>query len=122
MNGTQGVATQLAKFAGALRGHGVRAGLADEIDAATALTFVDLLDRAEVHRALRIALKVPREAWEVFDRLFDEHWDGTPRSKSTLSHHRALREQRAPAQWKWDGQKVTLQIEEEEADSGDTPS
>lgn len=112
--------SQLIRFAGALRGHGVRVGLTDEIDAGSALTLVDLLDRAEVHRSLRIALKVPREAWEVFDRLFDEHWGGAPRSKSTLSHHRALRDQRGPAQWKWDGKKVTLEIEE--ANSGDTPS
>jgi uncharacterized protein with von Willebrand factor type A (vWA) domain len=98
----------------------VRIGLTDEIDAGGALMLVDLLDRAEMHRALRIALKVPPEAWEVFDRLFEEHWGGVPRSKSTLSHHRALREQRGPAQWKWDGQKVRLEIEE--ADSGDTPS
>jgi len=103
-----------------LRGQGVRAGLTDEIDAAGALALVDLLDREEVHRALRIALKVPPEAWEVFDRLFDEHWGGVPRSKSTRSRHRALRDQRGPAQWKWDGEKVTLEIQE--ANSGDTPS
>src|SRR3989442_999223 len=100
----KGIGTRLLKKARTLarqRGQGVRMGLSDEIDAAAALTLVDLLDREEVHRALRIALKVPREAWEVFDRLFDEHWGGAPRSKSTLSRHRALREQRAPAQWKW---------------------
>jgi uncharacterized protein with von Willebrand factor type A (vWA) domain len=98
----------------------VRVGLTDEIDAATVLTLVDLLDRAEVHRALRIALKLPPEAWEVFDRLFDEHWGGEPRSKSTRSHHRALRDQGGPAQWKWDGEKVSLEVKE--ANSGDTPS
>jgi uncharacterized protein len=98
----------------------VRVGLTDEIDAGGALALVDLLDREEVHRALRIALKVPPEAWALFDRLFDEHWDGAPASKSTLSHHRALREQRGAAQWKWDGKKVTLEIEE--AQDGDTPS
>ena len=73
VGGARGVVTQLAMFAGALRGAGVRVGLGDEVDAATALTLVDLFDRSEVHRALRIALKVPREAWATFDRLFEEY-------------------------------------------------
>ncbi len=98
----------------------MRVGLTDEIDAGGALALVDLLDRAEVHRALRIALKVPPEAWPLFDRLFDEHWDGAPASKSSFSRHRALRDQRGPAQWKWDGKKVRLEIEE--AQDGDAPS
>ncbi len=107
-------------FARALRDRGVRVGPTDEIDAAAALTLVDLLDRAEVHRALRIALKVAPEAWALFDLLFNEHWGGAQRPKSTLSHHRALTDQRAPALWAWNGEKVTLEIKE--ADSGDTPS
>ena len=48
MNVAPGLAAQLAKFAGALREQGIRVGLGDEIDAATALTLVDLLDRGEV--------------------------------------------------------------------------
>jgi len=64
------------RFAEALRGQQLRVGLGDEIDAATTLTLVDLLDRAEVHRALRIAFKLPRESWETYDRLFEEIWDG----------------------------------------------
>ena len=47
-------------------------GLSEEIDAAAALALVDLLDRAEVHRTLRIAFRLPRNAWDEFDRLFEE--------------------------------------------------
>ena len=41
-----------------------------------ALTLVDLLDRLEVRGGLRIAFKVPHEAWTTFDRLFEAHWGG----------------------------------------------
>jgi len=123
MSAAHGMVAQLAKFAGALRGRGIRVGLGDEIDAATALRLVDLLDRAEVHRSLRIAFKVPREAWETFDRLFEEHWGGR-----RVPEHRALREAerrapRASAQWRWDGERVRLALpEEREVPQGDTPS
>lgn len=111
---------RLARFGAALRARGVRVGLGDELDAATALTLVDLLDRAEVHRALRIALKVPREAWNVFDALFEEHWDGAPRREA---RQQALpRDHRGPAQWRWDGERVRLAVvDDDKADAGDTP-
>jgi uncharacterized protein with von Willebrand factor type A (vWA) domain len=76
-----------------------------------------------VHRALRIAFKVPREAWETFDRLFEEHWGGR-----RVPDHPALREAerrtpRASAQWRWDGERVRLALpEEREVPQGDTPS
>ena len=101
-----GVVAQLAKFAGAMREQGVRVGLGDEIDAATALTLVDLLDRDEVQRGLRIALKVPHDAWATFDRLFDEYWGGSsvrPPSQQSLP-----RDHRGPLQWRWNGQRVLL--------------
>src|SRR5262247_215884 len=106
MSGAHGMVAQLARFAGALRLRGIRVGLSEEIDAAGALAIVDLLDRAEVHRALRIALRLPRDAWDVFDRLFEEYWDGR-----RAPHHDALdqarrREPRGLARWRWDGQRV----------------
>jgi uncharacterized protein with von Willebrand factor type A (vWA) domain len=111
--GAHGIVAQLARFAGALRSCGVRVGLGDEIDAASSLTLVDLLDRAEVHRALRIAFKVPRDAWETFDQLFAEYWDG-----HRAPEHPALREarkndRRPPAQWRWDGERVRLAVPDE---------
>ncbi len=120
-----GLDGQLARFAGALREQGVRAGLGDEIDAARALTLVDLLDRAEVHRALRIAFKVPREAWELFDRLFEEIWDGNARDAPgrDAMHQAPPRDHRGPLQWQWNGQRVLLAADddEEEDPSGDSP-
>ena len=120
-SGAHGLIAQLARFAAALRERDVRVGLGDEVDAATALTLVDLLDRAEVHRTLRIAFKLPREAWNLFDRLFEEYWDGrvAPRHDALA----ARRERRAPLQWRWDGERVRLTAADEDEDpSGDTPS
>jgi hypothetical protein len=121
MSGARGMVAQLARFAGALRAQGLRVGLSEEIDAAAALAVVDLLDRAEVHRTLRIAFRLPRDAWDVFDRLFEEYWDGR-----RAPHHPALDEARqdrkGPAQWRWDGQRVRLEMpEERERPEGDTP-
>ena len=66
--------THLAGFAGALRERGVPVGLGDEVDAASALTLVDLFDRDEVSHALRCALKVRRAHWGIFDELFAAFW------------------------------------------------
>ena len=64
----------LAGFARALRERGIRAGLSDEVDAAAALTLVDLSDRGEVRLALRTTLKIrPRDA-EAFEELFAQWW------------------------------------------------
>ena len=90
MNG--GLLGHLARFAGALRERGVRTSLADEADAAEAMALVDLADRAELRRALRIALKIrPRDA-ETFDGLFEEWWGGGEPSAPGL----AADERRAP--------------------------
>jgi len=112
---------QLAKFAGAMRGHGIRVGLGDEIDAATALTLVDLLDRHEVHRGLRIALKVPRDAWATFDRLFDEHWGGTAAPERPVPRQALPRDHRGPLQWQWDGERVRLAAAEPARSGDDEP-
>src|SRR5215831_4672380 len=122
MSGAHGMVAQLARFAGALRSHGVRVGLSEEIDAAAALALVDLLDRAEVHRTLRIAFPLPREAWALFDRLFEEYWDGR-RAPHHPALDEALKRESAAAQWRWDGQRVRLEMpEERERPEGDTPA
>ena len=64
----------LARFARALRERGVSVGLSDEVDAAAALTLVDLLDRREVHIALRTTFRIRRGDWPVFDELFRAFW------------------------------------------------
>jgi uncharacterized protein with von Willebrand factor type A (vWA) domain len=112
------VAAALAGFAGALRTHGIRVGMADEIDAAVALTLVDLLDRAEVRRGLRIALKVPRDAWAAFDRLFDEHWGGAAVPDVPVPPP-AYPGERRGARWRWDGARVRLELPEPTPEGGE---
>lgn len=110
MTAAHGVVAQLAKFAGALRAHDIRVGLGDEVDAATALMLVDLLDRSEVHRALLIAFKVPRGAWAVFDQLFEEYWGGIAAPKRSIPPQGLPRDHRGPPQWRWDGERVRLAL------------
>jgi uncharacterized protein len=64
----------LARFAGVLRDRGVEVGIGDEVDAAHALTLVDLLDRDEVRLAFQIALKIRPRDRAMFDALFRSYW------------------------------------------------
>jgi uncharacterized protein with von Willebrand factor type A (vWA) domain len=120
MSAAPGVVAHLAKFAGAMRSRGIPVGLGDEIDAAAALELVDLLDRAEVRRGLRIALKVPRDAWAAFDRLFDEHWGGAAAPDVPVPPRTYPREHRG-ARWRWDGERVRLVAPETAPPQGDEP-
>src|SRR5581483_2022559 len=70
------LAPALARFGATLRAHGIAATVRDEIDAVQALRLVDRDDRDEVRAALRIALKIPREAWTAYDHLFTAFWTG----------------------------------------------
>lgn len=72
----------LAQFAAALRTRGADIGVSDEVDAARTLLVVDLADRQEVHRALRIAFKVRRRDWTSFDEEFDRLWTAWPPQSS----------------------------------------
>lgn len=112
---------QLVRFAAALRAGGARVALSDEVDAAAALALVDLLDRGEVHRALRIALKLPPEAWELYDRLFEEYWDGAARPGDK---GQVITVGRKSMPWGWDGKRVRLlaPMDEDDPPVGDTPS
>ena len=69
------LASRLARLGRVLRAHGVGTTLRDELDAADALSLVDLEDRGEVRLALRIALKVPRADFDTFERLLAVFWD-----------------------------------------------
>jgi len=102
-----------------MREHGIRVGLSDEVDAAAALALVDLLDRAEVLGGLRIALKVPHEAWPRFDRLFDEHWGGAPEVPIPPAPNPRAR--LGALQWRWDGTRVHLEAQSEHPSGGDVP-
>lgn len=106
----------LARFALALRGGGIDARLGDEIDAASALQHIDMMDAAEVRLGLRIAFKVPREAWPSFDELFDRVWgvasQRTVRPPPALTRdHRGAR---LGSQWRWDGVRVRLELPDDE--------
>jgi hypothetical protein len=112
----------LARFAGALRREGVRVSLADESDAASSLSLVDLLDPHEVRVSLRIALKVPREAWAVFNRLFDEHWTGETSPAVPTPPPADARPARGTLRWRWGTGRVRLDAPETERTGEEEPS
>jgi len=58
----------------------VRVSLADEADAAQALTLVDLADRGEVRDALAAALKIRPRDRGAFSELFDLEWGSEARA------------------------------------------
>lgn len=64
----------LARFAGALRSRGVQVGTGDEVDAAYALTLIDLGDRDEICRALISTLRIRPRDREAFDDTFNRLW------------------------------------------------
>jgi uncharacterized protein len=111
-----GIVGHLASFAGAMRRQGIPVVLSDEIDAAQALDRLDLLDRAEVLRGLRIALKVPHDAWPAFARLFDEHWGGSATPEVPVPPATYPSAPRGPLQWRWDGSRVVLEVPEPSPD------
>jgi uncharacterized protein with von Willebrand factor type A (vWA) domain len=65
-------ALRVARLGRALRERGVDVSLGDEIDAARALGMVDGGDDEEVRQGLRIALKIRRDDWELFDRVLHD--------------------------------------------------
>ncbi|MEA2692822.1 MAG: uncharacterized protein QOJ16_2209 [Acidobacteriota bacterium] len=71
---TPGLVPHLARFGRALRERGVGVSLSDEADGLTALTLVDLGDRDEVRRALRVALKIRPRDVAAFEEVFARLW------------------------------------------------
>ncbi|HKE39584.1 MAG TPA: VWA domain-containing protein [Casimicrobiaceae bacterium] len=117
-----GVTDHLAKFAVAMRQNGIHSSLSDEIDAAGALLLVDVADRLEVQRALRIAFKVQRDGWTTFDRLFDEYWGGKVVPEVPIPPAADHWESRRALQWRWDGVRVRLETPEPEASDSSDPA
>lgn len=66
--------TAMLRFGQLLRLAGLPVTIGELMDAVRALGLVDLLDRAEVHRALRTVLVARREEYPAFDRCFDQFW------------------------------------------------
>ena len=84
----------LATFGRALRARGLGVGLSEEVDGASALALVDLLDRDEVRSALHSAMRIRRDDWAVFDELFDHLWFG---EEGSTSAPRPPRPERRPS-------------------------
>ena len=83
----------VATFAGALRDRRVPVALSDEADALDALARIDLADRAEVRRALPIALKIRHRDRAVFDELFERLWSAASAQSAIAA---AARDRRVP--------------------------
>jgi uncharacterized protein with von Willebrand factor type A (vWA) domain len=75
-SGRPDLVRHLARFARALREHGVEVRLSDEVDAVAALALVDLADRGEVERAFLAALKIQPAARAAFAALLARLWWG----------------------------------------------
>jgi uncharacterized protein with von Willebrand factor type A (vWA) domain len=87
------LAAHLARFGGALRERGVPVVLSDEADALAALPLVDVSDRAELRRALRVALKIRRKDAEAFELEFERFFSA---SAGQAAISRAARDRRVP--------------------------
>lgn len=114
----------LARFACGLREAGVNVSIKDELDAARALTLVDLLDRREVRDALKTALKIRRGDWGVFDEVFARFWERRGASGgSAMKDRPSPPDRRGPPRWQWDGRTVRLTgtANQRERPDGDTP-
>jgi hypothetical protein len=78
------------RFCRALRARGLPVTPAETIDAVTALDHIDITDRGELHRALRIVLVSRVEDLQIFDDVFDATW-GAGRSALRAAPGRAPR-------------------------------
>src|SRR5260370_25533717 len=67
--------------------------LSDEADALAALPLIDIFDRAEFKRALRVSLKIRRRDTEAFDLVFEGFWSASPRETAVS---RAAPDRRVP--------------------------
>ena len=120
---TEGLLGHLARFAGALRERRVRASLADEADAAEAMALVDVTDRDELRRALRISLKIgPRDAG-VFEALFEEWWGGAGPAAASLPPDERRSPDRSPLRRLGSARRPSDPGDAREVESprGDTP-
>jgi uncharacterized protein with von Willebrand factor type A (vWA) domain len=66
--------TATLRFGETLRRAGLPRTVSELMDAVRALEVIDLMDRAEVHRALRACLVARVEEIPIFDRCFDAFW------------------------------------------------
>jgi len=119
---TDEAAHRVARLGRALRDADVGVCLTDELDAAQALALLDVADVEEVRRGLRIALKIPRASWEVFDRIFLAIWAGGEAFRPSSARIAASRvgDPRGGRFPRWDAERGALAEDETEGE-GDTP-
>jgi uncharacterized protein with von Willebrand factor type A (vWA) domain len=112
---------RLAQLARALREADLNVCLTDEIDAARALTCVDVTDLAEVRRALRIALKISHDSWDLFDRYFLAIWAGSDVPRPVSNSVAVTRAEGLRGRFpRWDAERSTF-AEDETRVEGDAP-
>jgi uncharacterized protein with von Willebrand factor type A (vWA) domain len=66
--------TAMLRFGQMLRAAGLGVTVSEVMDAVRTLAVIDLMDRDEVHRALRTVLATRVEEFPPFDRCFDAFW------------------------------------------------
>jgi uncharacterized protein with von Willebrand factor type A (vWA) domain len=66
--------TAMLRFGQMLRAAGLGVTVSEVMDAVRALAVIDLMDRDEVHRAVRTVLATRVEEFPSFDRCFDAFW------------------------------------------------
>ncbi|MEM4310772.1 MAG: VWA domain-containing protein [Nitrososphaerales archaeon] len=65
----------LTDFSRLLRQEGIKLTVAEVLDAARALSYIDLMDRGQFYHSLRITLVKKGEFYELYDRLFRLFWE-----------------------------------------------
>lgn len=100
MNGSEesaDIVERLTGFCRRLREEGLMVTPAESIDAARALPWLDLTDRADLHLGLRALLTTRRDELPLFDELFREWWGGGEDGSSSADATReATRRPRTP--------------------------
>jgi hypothetical protein len=116
-------ARRLARLGGALRERGVPVTVKDELDAARALPLVDTDDRAELRRTLRIALKVPHPARDLFAQLFDALWlgDDAPGARSGRAPRTHGMQRRGGSFPRWSAERAAIEEDAGPETEGDAP-
>jgi uncharacterized protein len=90
MTERSGFARHLARFSRALRDAGIEINMTDEADGLQALTLIDIGDREEVLRALRVAFKIRPRDLALFEEVFARLW------RAPVPRHPALAAPRVP--------------------------
>jgi hypothetical protein len=112
----------VVEFGAELRERGVRLSVSDEMDAASALTFVDIGDVEEVRLALLTALKIRPGDQATFDELFDRFWMMRDRGRGREQGAARVLRAQAPRQIQMRlGSRPASENSPAGANSGDVP-